>query len=78
MPIAIYHDNIMPHQKIKKDTFITLLKMGIPSKLDLMYLAKFVPTTNFKYIFPIVCVDWNVQLSLNYIFFEILPMIVIP
>ena len=54
MPIAIYHDNIMPHQKIKKDTFITLLKMGIPSKLDLMYLANFVSTTNFKCIFPIV------------------------
>ena len=54
MPIAIYHDNIMPHQKIKKDTFITLLQMGIPSKLDLLYLAKFVSTTNFEYIFPIV------------------------
>ena len=39
MPIAIYHDNIMPHQKIKKDTFITLLQMGIPSKLDLTYLV---------------------------------------
>ena len=54
MPVAICRDNIMPHQKIKKGTFITLLKMGIPSKLDLMYLAKFVSTTNFKYIFPIV------------------------
>ena len=49
MPIAIYHDNIMPHQKIKKDTFITLLQMGIPSKLDLTHLAKFVQITKFRY-----------------------------
>ena len=51
MPIAICHDNIMPHQKIQKDTFITLLKMGIPSKLDLTYLLKFYKQQNLNMYF---------------------------